>query len=502
MRNSILIGDARVSGRKLPPKSISAIVTSPPYFNKRIYAKKVITGDESHAYPEPIVWGGDKNCQHDWKEQTKKVHNGRGDAQKSGKFSEQKPVKDTIYHYRVCIKCDAYEGELGQEKNYQSFISHLADVFDPLLIALRDDGVCFINLGDSMIDGEQANIPVLFAEEMKCRGWKLRRDIIWYKKNAMSASDPSNFTMDYEHFFFFVKKGNKKKYYFETQFKPFAESTIKEILKDNPDPNNGKYANSEVNGGMPMKHRMLTKIRFGGNKAAEYGNPTYSGNEWEPLEYGAFMRSVWDITTRGTKIKHYAAWPAELCKIPIQFGCPTHICTVCNTPRKKVFKDEKIATRPGKNVLQTDKSGSNDDPNAGFHQSDWSTKRMKIKRTVDGYEECTCQVENNKWKRGIVLDPFGGTGMTGVVASWLGCDYVIFELNPEYANFALENFKIHENKSPFRNVKTKKVKERKKVPQKEQPSQSEQLRLDCLPEVNNRTTDSTAAILECPPSAV
>ena len=232
IRNSIMVGDAREIGKRLPPKSISAIITSPPYHNKRIYAKKIIIGEEAHAYPEPIIWGGSKDCNHTWVEKTKKVHNGRRDAQKSSKFSGQKPIKDTIYHYRICSNsnCKAYEGELGQEKEYTDYISHLADVFDPLLIALRDDGVCFINLGDSMIDGEQANIPVLFAEEMKKRGWKQRRGIIWYKKNAMSASDPSNFTMDYEHFLFFVKRNNKKKYYFETQFKPYAESTLKDAF--------------------------------------------------------------------------------------------------------------------------------------------------------------------------------------------------------------------------------------------------------------------------------
>ena len=456
IRNSIMVGDAREIGKRLPPKSISAIVTSPPYHNKRIYSKKVIVGDEAHAYPEPIVWGGSKDCNHAWIEKTKKVHNGRGDAQKSGKFSGQKPIKDTIYHYRICPNCNAYEGELGQEKEYVDFISHLADVFDPLLIALRDDGVCFINLGDSMTkDGEQANIPILFAEEMKKRGWRFRRALIWYKRNGMPSSDPSNFSMDYEHFLFFTKS---KKYYYETQFKPYAESTLKEIEKDYTGQSTKDYEMNGAQNASDSKRRMIesirkTTIKFGGNRASEYGNPTYSGNAWEPLEFGAFMRSVLDITTKGTKIKHYAAWPAELCAIPIRFGCPNNICAVCDTPRRKTFRQEKIPTRPGNNVLTTDKSGSNDDPNAGFHQSDWSTKRMKVKRIVDGYEECTCP-EPKTWKKGIVLDPFGGTGMTGIVANQLGNDMIVFELMEEFAGYAVENFKNHENKSVFRKKKT------------------------------------------------
>ena len=498
IRNTIMIGDARAVGVKLPSKSISNITTSPPYYRKRLYSKKVQIGDEIHCYPEPTIWygvNGKADCEHDWKDKTRKVHNGRGDAQKSGKYSTQKPIKDTIYHYHVCSKCTAYKGELGQEETHYDYIADLASVFDPLLNALRDDGTCFINLGDSMIKKEQANIPILFSEEMKKRGWLLRRDIIWYKKNAMSSSDPSNFTIDYEHFFFFVKRTSKS-YYYETQFKPYADSTIKEILKDNPDPDSGKYADSGVNGGMRMKANIIkkTRIKWGGERASEYGNPMYSGNEWEPLEFGAFMRSVWDITTKGTSIKHYAAWPAELCAIPIKFGCPTHICSVCNTPRRKVFRDEKIPTRPGKNVLMTEKSGSNSDPNAGFHQSDWSTKRMKIKRTVDGFEECSCP-EPKIWKRGIVLDPFGGTGMTGIVASELGCDYICFEQQEEFAGYAVENFKMHENKSVFRKVKKSSTTDRRQ-PSSEKvmksAEQSVQPQTDSLPLLDDYMMHSKA----------
>lgn len=454
VRNSILLGDIRESAKRLPKNSINCIVTSPPYFNKRIYSKKVLIDGIYHAYPEPTIWGGDANCNHRWEEHTKKVHNGRGDAQKSGKFSEQKAVPDVVYHFHVCTECDAYKGELGQQKDPYVFIKDLADCFDTLYEVLTDDGQLWINLGDSQWKKQQCNIPTLFAEEMKKRGWILRRDIIWQKPNGMSASDPSNFTIDYEHFLFFVKN---EKYYYETQFKPYAESTLKEIMKDNPNPDNGKYAGTEIDGGMPLKHRVLTKIRFGGNRASEYGNPMYSGNAWEPLPGGAFMRSVWSFTTRGTSHKHFAAWPAELAEIPIKFGCPTHICANCNTPRKFVYRERKIPTRPGKKVLQ-EKSGTVDDPNAGFHQSEWSTKRLKVIRTPDGFHQCSC--EPKVWKKGIVLDPFGGTGVTGIVAKELGCDFILFDIDPVNADITLERFKEHEDK-PI--LKSKKVIQTKKI---------------------------------------
>jgi DNA modification methylase len=37
---------------------------------------------------------------------------------------------------------------------------------------------------------------------------------------------------------------------------------------------------------------------------------------------------------------------------------------------------------------------------------------------------------------GVVLDPFIGSGTTGIVARKLGCNYVGIELNPEYQKLA------------------------------------------------------------------
>ncbi len=46
---------------------------------------------------------------------------------------------------------------------------------------------------------------------------------------------------------------------------------------------------------------------------------------------------------------------------------------------------------------------------------------------------------------GIVLDPFGGTGTTGLVAQQLGRDSILLEINPEYALMARERIGIGAN---------------------------------------------------------
>lgn len=44
-------------------------------------------------------------------------------------------------------------------------------------------------------------------------------------------------------------------------------------------------------------------------------------------------------------------------------------------------------------------------------------------------------------KGGVVLDPFGGAGTTGLVADRLGRDAILIELNPEYAAMAERRIK-------------------------------------------------------------
>ncbi len=44
-------------------------------------------------------------------------------------------------------------------------------------------------------------------------------------------------------------------------------------------------------------------------------------------------------------------------------------------------------------------------------------------------------------KGGVVLDPFGGSGTTGIVANSFGCDAILIELNPDYVKLAGERIK-------------------------------------------------------------
>ena len=151
-------------------------------------------------------------------------------------------------------------GQLGLESTFQEYITKLCQIFDEVKRALKPEGSCWVNLGDTYASGGGASrhkgytdpkypngrngsfdepatnpqigatdkclcqIPSRFAIAMTDRGWILRNEIIWYKPNCMPSSVDDRFTVDFEKIFFFVKN---KKYYFEQQFEPHESFDIR-----------------------------------------------------------------------------------------------------------------------------------------------------------------------------------------------------------------------------------------------------------------------------------
>ena len=143
-----------------------------------------------------------------------------------------------------------YDGQWGLEPTFQEFLQHLWEMMDEIYRVLKDEGTCWVNLGDSFSTqsgtnaalakgrnyqsdstyivnrGESGNlmkdkslpnkclmlIPHRFAIGCIDRGWILRNDIIWAKRNGMPESVTDRFTKKHEYIFFMVKS---EKYYFD-----------------------------------------------------------------------------------------------------------------------------------------------------------------------------------------------------------------------------------------------------------------------------------------------
>ena len=102
-----------------------------------------------------------------------------------------------------------FEGQIGQERTSEAYISRLVTVFNKLRQKLRDDGVFFLNVGDKYQNqygkSHLLQIPYRLAYHMEKEGWRLEDVIIWFKPNHMPSPVKDRFTNTYEPVLVFSK---------------------------------------------------------------------------------------------------------------------------------------------------------------------------------------------------------------------------------------------------------------------------------------------------------
>jgi DNA modification methylase len=106
-----------------------------------------------------------------------------------------------------------YEGQWGLEPTFQEYLEHLWEMMDEIYRVLKPSGTVWINLGDTYSPSKCLMLlPHRFAIGCIDRGWIVRNDIIWAKRNGMPESVTDRFSKKHEYFFFMVKSQN---YYFD-----------------------------------------------------------------------------------------------------------------------------------------------------------------------------------------------------------------------------------------------------------------------------------------------
>ncbi len=158
-------------------------------------------------------------------------------------------------------------------------------------------------------------------------------------------------------------------------------------------------------------------------------------------DYAGWPDDWWEIPTEGFKGSHYATWPRDLLVRPIKAMCPERVCRVCGEPSRRVVESQGNGTRVHAVA-----------PDERTDRHDWNAQRpQSVSYTTLGWTDCTCtesvlvsdgldgpQHLESKWRPGVVLDPFAGSGTTGAVATGHGRDAVLVDLDERNADLALE----------------------------------------------------------------
>jgi hypothetical protein len=174
------------------------------------------------------------------------------------------------------------------------------------------------------------------------------------------------------------------------------------------------------------------------DSSAQPGNTTRKrGGTLADNPAGAPPLDWWSISPGGYSGAHYAVFPPELLVRPIEAMCPRRVCLTCGKPSRREVKPTEWDRQSHPLEAQGINAGG-----AGTHGDRCANP------TTTGWSSCGCPGTDGirldgfhtgtGWRPGRVLDPFGGSGTTGVVSTGHGRDCVLIDLDGRNADLARE----------------------------------------------------------------
>ena len=326
-----------------------------------------------------------------------------------------------------------YAGQIGSESTPGEWLEALWACTAEWVRVLKPEGSLFVNLGDKYDSGTTApRINPGTVKDGQGQGWHqgtprvslgqpksllglpwryaigcmdrlgliLRAEVIWAKPNGLPESVTDRVRRAHEQVFHFTRQ---PRYY-------AAVDEIREPSGEYKTPGQGWIA----------KHSCPSDGNRVGRQQLATQNPL-----------GKLPGSVWEIPSAPLQVParlgvdHFAAFPPALVR-PIVLGwSPPGVCTACGHGRRPASDVQYLSgtNRPGYETAVT-----------GRHMTHI---RMGdgIRVTITGYA-CACPQPDAPTRPAVVLDPFGGTGTTALVASCYGRVGVTVDLSADYCRLA------------------------------------------------------------------
>jgi DNA modification methylase len=345
-----------------------------------------------------------------------------------------------------------YPGQIGDEPTPAEFVDSLLEVTRECVRVLKPSGSLWVNLGDkyagsngqaggggrSTLGGGAANARarVRKQEPLNSRGvvasgappksligvpWRyalaciddlgliLRAEVIWSKPNGLPESVTDRVRRSHEFWFHF-------------SLNPRYFSAVDEIREEHLHPSAIAY---NLRNGGPTT---------GSEHNADRGDAGVSNLGCNPL--GKLPGSVWTVPTEPLVVPdhlgvdHFAAFPTEWPRRIIQGWSPGGVCVECGEGRRPVVSKELIPDHEMPNVRDY-KRAANGETTGGVG---WTTVGSTA-ATITGYA-CACPEPTAPTTPSVILDPFGGTGTTAMVAKALGRHGISVDMSADYCRLA------------------------------------------------------------------
>ena len=313
--------------------------------------------------------------------------------------------------------------EMGLEQTPDAYVAGMVDVFREVRRVLKPQGTLWLNLGDSYASSTSNNggysnkstlagftnpntkgrkqaewtaahkivhglkpkdligIPWRVAFALQADGWYLRQWVPWVKRNPMPESTRDRPTTACETVFMLTKS---ERYFFnyEAVRRRMADASLAQYETAYKGQATKDYAGAGAQNASDLKRRMVDKQRGHSRRHAGFNDRWDAMERSEQVGERAFRNS--DLFYDSLTAPHGAMFNGE------------HFIAL------------DMATQP-------------------FRDAHYAVMPATL---VEPLVIASCPTV------GIVLDPFGGAGTTGLVADRLQRDAILIELNPENAAMA------------------------------------------------------------------
>jgi DNA modification methylase len=448
-------GDALEVLRELPSESVHMCVTSPPFYGLRDYG----TGKWEVRCPTGLACTGCKYCEGIYERTETCDHtpdapepiaydNGQGQAYTTNNQNWNK--KGRQYQGNECPKCGAtrIDQQIGLEPTPEEWCAKLVEVFREVRRVLRSDGTCWIECGDSYNSGNSGGLggstlgggqenqaksnrhgkalapglkhkdligaPWLLAFALRADGWYLRSDIIWSRPNPMPESVTDRPTKSHSYVFLLSKSA---RYFWDA-----------EAVREKFSPNTHSAGKNHAPGADDSSKEI--RSRYNDDFAAALPKRHV---DFRPPPQVETLDGLWECSVCGvvkTKTNESAAEGCGACGGAL-------VLVSGETPRGP---DGRRATH----VKGQDGSLQHRDgerwPNSGRNiRSVWeiATQPYPEAHFATYPEELVrrCILAGSPLD-GTILDPFGGSGTTALVARKHGRRSMLIELSESYCELA------------------------------------------------------------------
>lgn len=385
----ILIGDVRERLRELPDESVHCVVTSPPYWGLRDYGT--------------ATWvGGQADCDH----RSPTMREGRNEdrARLAGSAATNHDQLINMAKAGVCGKCGArrVDLQLGLEPTVADHIEAMVGVFREVRRVLRKDGTLWLNYGDCYATSPNGRS----AAETKAAG---NDDRTFRDKpfstigGVLKAKDlcmiPNRLAIALQEDGWWVR----------SEIIWHKPNPMPESIKDRP----------------ATSHEKVWLLA----KSERYFYDADAVRE--PMAAASISRLSQDVENQAGSDRANGGRKTNGRMKAVAKGNAKTFRGGVYTGNRQFDNDAPMDRDSHGNApnVSGDRNLRNvwTIPTAAFSEAHFATF------PPDLAERCIkagCPVG------GMVLDPFGGAGTTGLVADRLGRDAILIELNPEYAAIA------------------------------------------------------------------